>query len=218
MKQIIGFISILFWVSVCAQDTTVYFAGWGKADTATFVSRKALKAVDYSQVKLTGDRPVLIRHYSADQVLQEHFENTYDKYGNHVSSRRFDATGQLRAETKFKNDPQELALFRVVFGPTFSPENSNFMIHREYNDYGRETLYEIIGVDGRNICSRVTTYREDRRKAREFLTDDLRHQVLTDRRYKYIDAENRTVLEEFDGAGKLTQRVVLFDHNDIIQE
>jgi hypothetical protein len=92
------------------------------------------------------------------------------------------------------------------------------MIHRQYNSFGRETVYEIIGVDGRNICSRVTTYREDRRKARELLTDDLNHTVLIDRHYKYVDAENRTILEEFDNRGKLTQRVVLFNHNDIIQE
>ena len=111
-----------------------------------------------------------------------------------------------------------MALFRKIFGSTFYPANSNFMIRREYNEYGRETGYYIIGVRGQNICSRTTIYREDRRKDREILRDELKGKVLTERRYKYIDDENRTVLEEFNGEGKMMQRVVLFDHHDIIQE
>jgi len=172
----------------------------------------------YTLVTLKGENPVLIKRFDEKHDLHEHIENEYDEVGNHLSSKLFDARGRLREENIFQNDPTEVALFQTIFGNTFVPENSNFMIRREYNEFERETGYFIIGVRGQTLCSRVTLYREDRRKDREILRDDLAGKVLTERRYKYIDSENRTVLEEFNGTGKLVQRVVLFDHHDIIQE
>ncbi|MCF6239450.1 MAG: hypothetical protein L3J79_11695 [Candidatus Marinimicrobia bacterium] len=217
MKQLLGFIIFLLYSSAAAQESTYYYRGWGKPGVVAFASRDSMKDNRHTQVKMLDGKPMLLKRYTANNVLEEHIENKYDQYGNHIVQKIFDNTGQLREENVFKNDPTEVALFRTVFGPTFYPENSNFMIRREYNNYGRETGYFIVGVTGQTICSRTTTYRDDRRKDREILRDDLKGIVLTERRYKYIDAENRTILEEFDGKGKMLQRVVLFDHHDIIE-
>ena len=130
----------------------------------------------------------------------------------------YDDQKQLREEMLFRNNPDEIALFRKVFGSTFSPANSNFTIYREYNQFGRELVYHIMGVHGQLIYSRTTRYREDRRKDKEILRDDLNNRLLAERRYKYDDRKNRTILEEFNGDGKLVQRVVLFDQHDIIEE
>lgn len=200
------------------QDSSYYYVGWGKPGTAAFVARDSLKDFDYTQVDFLNNKPVMIKHFSRDSILQDHVENEYDQYGNHISSKSFNAFNKGREEFIFRNDPTEMALFRTVFGPTFSPANSNFMIRREYNEYGRETAYYIIGAHGKNLCSRITIYRDDKRKEQEILRDELNDTLLTERRYKYVDSEKRTILEEFNGAGKMVQRVVLFDHHDIIQE
>ncbi|NQV29355.1 MAG: hypothetical protein HQ508_00580 [Candidatus Marinimicrobia bacterium] len=218
MKNLLGISIVLFCISIQAQDSSYFFAGWGKPGTSRFVAFDSLRSTQYTQVKMSESKPLLIKHYSADHVIQNHIENEYDQYGNHKASRSYDGQGRLREETIFQNDPSEMSLFRTIFGETFIPANSNFMIRREYNDFERETGYYIIGVRGQTLCSRITLYREDRRKEREILKDDLEGKVLTERRYNYIDEENRTVLEEFNGAGKMVQRVVLFDHHDIIQE
>ncbi len=218
MKTLIGFIIVFACLSVQAQDSSYTYAGWGKPGLSQSVPLKALKGKAYTLVTLRGENPVLIKRFDEKHDLHEHIENKYDKVGNHLSSKLYDAKGRLREENIFQNDPTEVALFRTIFGDTFVPENSNFMIRREYNEFERETGYFIIGIRGQTLCSRVTLYREDRRKDREILRDDLAGKVLTERRYKYIDSENRTVLEEFNGTGKLVQRVVLFDHHDIIQE
>lgn len=218
MKKFIGFTIILIALSVHAQDTTYFYAGWGKVGSTVFVALDSLTDMEYTQVNLSNEKPVLIKRFDKKHFLQEHHENEYDQYGNHKSTRLFDAVGRLKEELIFQNDPTEMALFRTIFGDTFIPANSNFMIRREYNDYERETGYFIVGVRGQTLCSKVTLYRDDRRKDREILRDDLAGTILTERRYKYIDAENRTILEEFDGSGKMVQRVVLFDHHDIIQE
>ncbi len=218
MKNFIGFTIVLACLSVQAQDSSYSFAGWGKPGSAQAVSIDSLSGKAYTQVKLDSLKPVLIKRFDKKHKLHERVENTYDERGNHASSKLFDAMDRLREESIFQNDPSEMALFRTIFGNTFVPANSNFMIRREYNDFERETGYFIIGIRGQTLCSRVTLYREDRRKDREILTDDLAGKILTERRYKYVDAENRTVLEEFDGTGKMVQRVVLFDHHDIIQE
>jgi hypothetical protein len=218
MKLIIGFIILLACLGVQAQDSSYTYAGWGKPGSAQSVPLKVLKDKAFTLVILRGENPVLIKRFNEQHTLHEHIENEYDERGNHRSSKLFDATGRLREESIFQNDPTEMALFRTIFGNTFVPANSNFMIRREYNEFERETGYFIIGVMGRTLASRVTLYREDRRKDREILRDDLAGKVLIERRYKYVDAENRTVLEEFDGSGKMLQRVVLFDHHDIIQE
>ncbi|MBT4360512.1 MAG: hypothetical protein HOB84_15975 [Candidatus Marinimicrobia bacterium] len=218
MKTFIGFIITLVCLSVQAQDSSYSYAGWGKPGSGQAVPLKVLKDKSFTQVILTDENPVLIKRFDEKHALHEHIENEYDEYGNHLSSKLFDATGRLREESKFQNDPTEMALFRTIFGNTFVPANSNFMIRREYNEFERETGYFIVGVMGQTLFSRVTLYREDRRKDHEILRDDLADKILTERRYKYIDSENRTVLEEFDGTGKMVQRVVLFDHHDIIQE
>ncbi|MBT4035980.1 MAG: hypothetical protein HOE61_14700 [Candidatus Marinimicrobia bacterium] len=218
MKTFIGFIITLVCLSVQAQDSSYSYAGWGKPGSGQAVPLKVLKDKSFTQVILTDENPVLIKRFDEKHALHEHIENEYDEYGNHLSSKLFDATGRLREESKFQNDPTEMALFRTIFGNTFVPANSNFMIRREYNEFERETGYFIVGVMGQTLFSRVTLYREDRRKDHEILRDDLADKILTERRYKYIDSENRTVLAEFDGTGKMVQRVVLFDHHDIIQE
>ena len=218
MKTFIGFIITLVCLRVQAQDSSYSYAGWGKPGSGQAVPLKVLKDKSFTQVILTDENPVLIKRFDEKHALHEHIENEYDEYGNHLSSKLFDATGRLREESKFQNDPTEMALFRTIFGNTFVPANSNFMIRREYNEFERETGYFIVGVMGQTLFSRVTLYREDRRKDHEILRDDLADKILTERRYKYIDSENRTVLEEFDGTGKMVQRVVLFDHHDIIQE
>ncbi len=218
MKNFIGLLIILSFGCALAQDTTYFYYGWGKPGTGPYLPKKAMVDTSYTMVRMEGGHPVLLRYYDASNELKDVAKNEYDKYGNHVTRRSYYPSGQLREELIFRNDPDEMALFRTIFGPTFSPANSNFMIRREYNFYGRETGYFIIGVRGETLCSRVTTYREDRRKDREILRDDLKKTILADRRYKYFDDEDRTVLEEFNGAGKLVQRVVLFDHNEIIQE
>jgi len=218
MKKLLGICIVLFCISVSAQDSSYYFVGWGKPGSTVSVAFDSLGGAQYTQVKMSGSKPIIIKHYSAKHVIADHVENEYDQYGNHMASRSYDDQGRLREEAIFQNDPSEMALFRTIFGDTFIPANSNFMIRREYNDFERETGYFIIGVMGQTLCSRITLYREDRRKDREILRDDLKGKILTERRYKYIDTENRTVLEEFNGAGKMVQRVVLFDHHDIIQE
>ncbi|MBC8191777.1 MAG: hypothetical protein ISR87_14155 [Candidatus Marinimicrobia bacterium] len=218
MKLFIGFIILLACLVVQAQDSSYSYAGWGKPGSAQSVPMKVLKDTSFTLVILKGENPVLIKRFDKQHALHEHIENEYDERGNHRSSKRFDAMGRLREESIFQNDPTEMALFRTIFGNTFVPANSNFMIRREYNEFERETGYFIVGVMGRTLASRVTLYREDRRKDREILRDDLAGKVLIERRYKYVDAENRTVLEEYDGSGKMLQRVVLFDHHDIIQE
>ncbi len=218
MKSFIGFITILVCLSVQAQDSSYSYAGWGKPGSAQSVPLKELKDKSFTLVILQDDNPVLIKRFNEKHTLHEHIENEYDERGNHRSSKRFDEMGRLREENVFQNDPTEMALFRTIFGSTFVPANSNFMIRRQYNEFERETGYFIIGITGQTLASRVTLYREDRRKDREILRDDLADIVLIERRYKYVDAENRTVLEEYDGSGKMLQRVVLFDHHDIIQE
>jgi len=218
MKTFIGLIIVFAGLCVHGQDSSYSYGGWGKPGSAQAVPLELLKGKPYTLVTLDGDKPVLINRFDAEHTLFEHVENEYDEYGNHHSSKRFDAMGHLREENVFQNDPTEMELFRTIFGNTFIPANSNFMIRREYNEFERETGYFVIGVRGQTLCSRVTIYRDDRRKDREILRDDLADKVLTERRYKYVDAENRTVLEEFDGTGKMVQRVVLFDHHDIIQE
>ena len=218
MKLFIGFIILLACLVVQAQDSSYSYAGWGKPGSAQSVPLKVLKDTSFTLVILKGENPVLIKRFDKQHALHEHIENEYDERGNHRSSKRFDAMGRLREESIFQNDPTEMALFRTIFGNTFVPANSNFMIRREYNEFERETGYFIVGVMGRTLASRVTLYREDRRKDREILRDDLAGKVLIERRYKYVDAENRTVLEEYDGSGKMLQRVVLFDHHDIIQK
>lgn len=218
MKFLFSTIVLFSCLCVSAQDTTYYFLGWGKPGQAVYVPRDSVRAKDFTQVKMVDGRPALIKRYTAEQTLQEHSENAYDRYGNHISIKSYYPSGQLQEELIFRNDPAEMTLFRTVFGPTFMPENSNFMIRREYNEYGRETGYFIIGVQGKVICSRVIAYREDRRKDSELLKDELNQVVLADRRYKYFDDEDRTVLEEFNDQGKMVQRVVLFDQHEIIQE
>ncbi|MEA3286369.1 MAG: hypothetical protein U9Q77_03190 [Candidatus Marinimicrobia bacterium] len=217
MKQLIGFIIVLFFTSAFAQDSTAFYIGWGKPSSAVFAPRDSMRNQQHTQIKIVDDKPVLLKRYDADNLLFEHLENEYDQYGNHIVQKIYYNNGKLREENIFRNDPTELAIFRTIFGSTFNPANSNFLIRREYNDYGRETGYFVIGIQGRPICSRITIYRDDRRKDREILRDDLKQTILTERRYKYIDNENRTILEEFNAQGKMVQRVVLFDHNDIIQ-
>ncbi len=218
MKAHIGLIIYLLLSGVFAQDTSYFYAGWGKPGTARFVPLDTLKDTAYTHVKMEDENPVLLKQFNAQQELQGHLENEFDDYGNHKAQRIYDAAGRLREEMIFQNDPTEMSLFRTIFGETFVPANSNFMIRREYNEFERETGYFIIGVRGQTLCSKITIYRDDRRKDREILKDDLEGKRLIERRYKYIDAENRTILEEFNGAGKMVQRVVLFDHHDIIQE
>ena len=218
MKSFIGLIVLLVCLSVQAQDSSYSYAGWGKPGSAQSVPLKLLKDKSFTLVILKGENPVLIKRFNKEHTLHEHIENEYDERGNHRSSKLYDDMGRLREESVFQNDPTEMALFRTIFGNTFVPANSNFMIRREYNEFERETGYFIIGVTGQTLASRVTLYREDRRKDREIIRDDLAGKVLIERRYKYVDSENRTVLEEYDGSGKMLQRVVLFDHHDIIQE
>lgn len=218
MKQIVWTISILCCVAVLAQDSSSFYSGWGKPGTALYEPRDSLIGEKYSEVILSDERPIRIRQYRADGSLERTVENSYDEYGNHISRKSYDDKKQLREEMLFRNNPEEIALFRKVFGSTFNPANSNFTIYREYNEYGRELAYHIMGVHGRLIYSRTTLYREDRRKDKEILRDDLNNRLLAERKYKYDDKEKRTILEEFNGDGKLVQRVVLFDQHDIIEE
>lgn len=217
MKQALTFILTLTATMALAQDTTYYFLGWGKPGVANFAPRDSMEDKQHTQVKYVDDQPVLLKHYDAKNQLQNHVENEYDERGNHLISRTYDNQGTLREELVFRNNPNEMAIFRKIFGSTFNPGNFNFMIQRDYNEWGRETGYYIIGVHGRPVCSREILYREDRRKDREILKDDVNDIVLTERRYKYVDAENRTILEEYNGAGKMVQKVVLFDHHDILE-
>lgn len=218
MKTLIGILLALSWTCVLSQDTTYYYHGWGKPGQRAYLPKKAMQDSSYTEVTFQAGKPMMLKYYDAKHELTDMSRNEYDSYGNHVTKSSFYPNGRMREEVIFRNDPAEMAMFRTIFGPTFVPANSNFMIRREYNNYGRETGYFIVGIRGETICSRLTTYREDRRKDREILRDDLKKVVLADRRYKYFDEEDRTVLEEFNGAGKLVQRVVLFDHNEIIQE
>lgn len=218
MKQLVSIVSIFCCVAVMAQESSYLYLGWGKPGTSQQVAEEAVAGEEYTQVVTTDGKPVEIRNFNADGSLAWLIENAYDDYGNHISRKRFDDKKQLREEMLFRNNPEEIALFRKVFGSTFSPANSNFTIFREYNEFGRELSYHIMGVQGRLIYSRTTLYREDRRKDKEILRDDLNAKLLAERRYKYDDKENRTVLEEFNGEGKLVQRVVLFDQHDIIEE
>lgn len=218
MKQLVCIVSILCCVAVVAQDSSYYYLGWGKPGTSQQVAEAATAGEDHTKVTTKDGKPVEIRNFNADGTLAWFIENTYDEYGNHISRKRYDDKKQLREEMLFRNNPEEIALFRKVFGSTFSPANSNFTIYREYNEFGRELNYHIMGVQGRLIYSRTTLYREDRRKDKEILRDDLNDKLLAERRYKYDDTERRTVLEEFNGDGKLVQRVVLFDQHDIIEE
>ena len=218
MKTFIGVIIVLLGISAQAQDSSYSYAGWGKPGSAQSLPMKLLRGKAFTLVILNAENPVLIKRFNEKHGLHEHIENEYDEYGNHISSKLFDSMGRLREENVFQNVPDELALFRTIFGNTFVPANFNFMIRREYNAFERETGYFIIGVRGQTLYSRVTVYREDRRKDKEILRDDLSGKLLTERRYKYIDSENRTVLEEFNGEGKMVQRVVLFDHHDILDE
>ncbi len=218
MKAQIGIITLLFFGCVLGQDTTYFYSGWGKPINATYVALDSLNGRPYTELKLVDENPVLLKQFNAKKELQGHTENEFDQYGNHKAQRIYDGAGRLREEMIFQNDPTEMTLFKTIFGDTFVPANSNFMIRREYNDFERETGYYIIGIRGQTLCSKTTLYRDDRRKDREILKDDLKEKILIERRYKYIDAENRTVLEEFNGEGKMVQRVVLFDHHDIIQE
>lgn len=218
MKTIISLIILFAGLGVQAQDSSYTYAGWGKPGSAQSVPLKLLRGKAFTLVILKGENPVLIKRYNEQHALHQHIENEYDEYGNHHASKLFDEMGRLREENIFQNDPDELALFRTIFGNTFVPSNSNFMIRREYNEFERESGYYIIGVRGQTLYSRVTLYREDRRKDKEILKDDLSGKLLAERRYKYIDSENRTILEEFNGAGKMVQRVVLFDHHDILEE
>jgi len=218
MKTFIGVIIVLLGISAQAQDSSYSYAGWGKPGSAQSLPMKLLRGKAFTLVILNAENPVLIKRFNEKHGLHEHIKNEYDEYGNHISSKLFDAMGRLREENIFQNVPDELALFRTIFGNTFVPANFNFMIRREYNAFERETGYFIIGVRGQALYSRVTVYREDRRKDKEILRDELSGKLLTERRYKYIDSENRTVLEEFNGEGKMVQRVVLFDHHDILDE
>lgn len=218
MKKFIGFIIITLAISIQAQDSSYYYAGWGKPGTATYVALEAINDTVYSQVTFSNDKPVLVKQFDTRRMLKGHLVNEYDEYGNHKSRKSFDGLGRLREELIFQNDPSEMALFKTIFGDTFIPANSNFLIRREYNEFERETGYFVVGIRGQTLCSRVTLYRDDRRKDREILRDDLAGVILTERRYRYIDSENRTILEEYNGSGKMVQRVVLFDHHDIIQE
>ena len=218
MKQIVSIISIFCCVVTEAQDSSYTYLGWGKPGAATYVSVDSLRGEDYSEVVFSAERPVKISKYRADGTLERSIENTYDDHGNHLSRKSYDDQSQLREEMLFRNNPEEIALFRKVFGSTFSPANSNFTIYREFNEFGRELAYHIMGVHGRLIYSRTTLYREDRRKDKEILRDDLNDRLLAERKYKYDDKEKRTILEEFNGDGKLVQRVVLFDQHDIIEE
>lgn len=218
MKALLVSIITLSTLTLQAQDSTYTYAGWGKPGSAQAVPLTLLIGKAYSQVTMKADKPTLIKRFDKAHELHESVRNDYDEYGNHYSSQRFDQRGHLREINIFQNDPGEMNLFRTIFGNTFVPANSNFMIRREYNEFERETGYFILDVGGRLLYSRVTQYREDRRKAKEVLSDDLAGKLLLERRYKYIDAENRTVLEEFDASGKLVQRVVLFDHHDILEE
>jgi len=218
MKTSLGFLILLLSLGLHAQDSSYTYAGWGKPGTASALPLKLLRGKPFTLVILKDEKPVQIKRFDEQQKLHERVDNTYDERGNHTSSKLFDGRGRLKEENIFQNDPQEMALFRTIFGDTFVPANSNFMIRRVYNEAERETGYYIIGVRGQTLFSRTTTYREDRRKDKEVIRDDLAGKLLTERRYKYIDSENRTILEEYDGQGKLTQRVVLFDHHDILEE
>lgn len=218
MKKFLFIISALCSVYALAQDTTLAYPGWGRLILAEFMSPAELKDTIRTQVTYQQGNPVVMRQLNADGTLERTIRNLYDDMGNHISRKVYDAKNTLRLETLFRHNPDEIALFRTVFGETFIPENPNFMIHREYNEFGREQLYEILGVQGRVIYSRSTSYREDRRKDTEILQDHLNDRLLARRRYKYDDAEQRTILEEFDGHGKLVQRVVLFDNHDILEE
>lgn len=218
MKAILISVLTVSTLTLHAQDSTYHYAGWGKPGSAQSVPLTLLTGKAYTQITLKDDKPTLIKRFDKTHELHESIKNEYDEYGNHYSSQRLDQLGHVREINIFQNDPDEMALFRTIFGNTFVPVNSNFMIRREYNEFERETGYFILDVGGRLLYSRVTHYREDRRKAKEVLRDDLAGKLLLERRYKYIDAENRTVLEEFDTRGKLVQRVVLFDHHDILEE
>jgi hypothetical protein len=200
------------------QDSTFMYLGWGKPGSAIKTPLDSLSGENYSKVVYLDDKPVQIDRYRADGTIERSIENTYDDYGNHLSRKSFDDQRQLREEMLFRNNPDEIALFRKVFGSTFSPANSNFTIYREYNEFGRELAYHIMGVHGSLIYSRTTLYREDRRKDKEILMDNLNDRLLAERKYKYDDKEKRTILEEFNGEGKLVQRVVLFDQHDILEE
>ena len=126
MKQTISIIIIACCITAQAQDSTFYFTGWGKPNQAVFVTKKSLADSNYTQVEVVNENPVLLRHFDADNKLKEYIKNEYDQYGNHISQLHFDGKGQTVEETLFQNNPEELALFRTVFGPTFIPANSNF--------------------------------------------------------------------------------------------
>jgi len=218
MKTYIGLIVLLLSIGLYGQDSSYTYAGWGKPGTANSVPLKLLRGKAFTLVILKGEDQITVKRFNKKHKLHERVENSFDEHGNHLTSKLFDGKGRLREENVFENDPDEMAQFRTIFGSTFIPASSNFMIRREYSEFERETGYFIIGVRGQTLYSRVTTYREDRRKDKEILRDELAGKLLLERRYKYIDSENRTILEEYDGMGKLTQRVVLFDHHDILEE
>ncbi|MCF7808664.1 MAG: hypothetical protein K9M49_04090 [Candidatus Marinimicrobia bacterium] len=218
MKQLVLIISMIWSACSIAQDSSYYYSGWGKPSTVISIPRDSIKNAAFTRVTFSKENPVLLEQYDANGALTWTIRNAYDEYGNHLSRKKYDAKEQLREESVFRNNPEEIALFRKVFGATFNPANSNFTIFREYNEFGREQSYLIMGVHGKAIYSRITLYREDRRKDKEVLRDDLNDRLLAERCYKYDDKESRTILEEFNGEGKLVQRVVLFDQHEIIEE
>ncbi len=213
MKQLIfGIIFSLFSI-LLAQDSTVFYTHWDRIVVGDILSADSIGGRAHSVVSFRNERPIRIQHYGEKGDLLAYQENQFDSLGNHLTRKDFYPNGELMEEWVFQNDLMDIHLFRRIYGDSFKPTNRNYTVQRTFNRQGRETGYYVRGVDGKDMCHQITEYNADNRKSRELLVDDLRGDTILERKYRYKG--DRTILEEFDGRGKMIQRVVLFD-DDVI--
>lgn len=215
MRKIGGLLLILTLGVFSAQDSTVIYRSWEHHVPGEILPADSVFGRAHVVVSYRGEQPVRIQHYGADGRMEAHVVNEYDSLGNHLVRREYYTNGLVKAEWRFRNNLEDIHLFRRIYGENFKPLNRNYIVNQEFNPDGRETEYAVRGAGGDLICHRATEYNESGRKHREILVDDLQQKTILERRYHYRDDDGRVTLEEFNGSGKLIQRVVLFD-DDIL--
>lgn len=211
MKIIICWIVLNLAVGLHGQDSTVFYTHWDRVSSGELLSADSLEGTAHTAVQYRDHLPLRIQHYDNSGNLVAHRLNSYDSLGNHLSRTDFYPNGKPMEEWVFQNNLSELNLFRQIYENSFLPTNRNYSVQRTFNEGGRETGYYIRSVDGKSICHQTTDYNSEDRKTHEILVDDLKGITILERKYRYKD--DRIILEEYDGGGKMVQRVVLFDEN-----
>lgn len=202
-----------------AQDHGTYFyREWSRYDNqSTPDSLSSVKGISpYYEVTYDSNRVTVVKYHSATDSLFRTVQYHYDEQNsNYIGETLSDGKGNPVLETTFQEQPEDANLLQKVYGPDFTMQATHFYSRRFFDQAQRQIRYELFAVNGRLIAHVETQYNVVGKRILELTQDDVHRRPIEKLVYDYT-GDGRYILETFDSAGKMVNRMTLFDGNQLL--